>query len=102
MEDFGIPRLSWKKHLFPSVGLRMTSKQEFHATDKIGPVESNQESGLCHKFANSDITVIIKVLNCGCGFVMILSTVGNCKQIRLQRPPKTSMLSLKSWSWIVF
>ena len=49
----------------------MISKQEFHATDKIGPVDSKLELGLCYQFADSDITFIIKVLNFGHSFVLM-------------------------------
>lgn len=53
--DILIP--SWKKHLFPYVGSRMTSKEDLCATNKIGLVESGQASGLWYKFADSDISI---------------------------------------------
>jgi len=79
----------------------MISKQELHATDKIGAVDSKQESGLCYKFADSNIIAITKVLNFGRRFVAFIDIAKNCTNVVLEIP-KTFMLWPKSWPWTVF
>jgi len=68
----------------------MTSKQESHVTDKIGGADSKQESGLCYKFADSNITVITKVLNFCSGFGALIDIAINCEQMWSQRSQKPS------------